>query len=161
MNIVVDLDGVLKGDKDQPIREGVILIGSLSSWNKITYLSSMGLEETKYWLDINKIVDFDRIIDKSIGLVDEELGPRQFNHARSLGLAEMYVTNNPKMWAYAFDQGIPSVMFGVPSYTRPEFRPDAPKRIRAWTDIEEAVEKQNALRTQDARLSRTEALNFE
>jgi hypothetical protein len=161
MNIVVDLDGVLKSDKDQPIREGVILVGSLSSWNKITYLSSMSTEETKYWLDINKIVDFDRIIDKTVGLVDESLGKRQFNYARSLGLVEMYVTNDPSMWAFAFDQGIPAVMFGVPSYTRPEFRPDAPKRVRAWTDIEEAIEKQNALRTQDARLSRTEALNFE
>jgi len=161
MNIVVDLDGVLKSDKDQPIREGVILVGSLSSWNKITYLSSMSADETKYWLDINKIVDFDRIVDKTVGLVDENLGERQFNYARSLGLVEMYVTNNPSMWAYAFDQGIPAVMFGVPSYTRPEFRPDAPKRVRAWTDIEEAIEKQNALRTQDARLSRTEALNFE
>jgi hypothetical protein len=161
MNIVVDLDGVLKSDKDQPIRAGVILVGSLSSWNKITYLSSMSTDETKYWLDINKIVDFDRIVDKTVGLVDENLGERQFNYARSLGLVEMYVTNNPSMWAYAFDQGIPAVMFGVPSYTRPEFRPDAPKRVRAWTDIEEAIEKQNVLRTQDARLSRTEALNFE
>jgi hypothetical protein len=52
-------------------------------------------------------------------------------------------------------------MFGAPSYTRPEFRPDAPKRLRAWNDIEKAIEEQNALRTQDARLSRTEALNFE
>lgn len=161
MNIVVDLDGVLRGQDDQPIRDGVILVGSLSSWNKITYISSMTTNETKFWLDINKIVDYDRIIDKSVELVDEDLPERQFNYARALGLVEMYVTNNPSMWAYAFDQGITSVMFGVPSYTRPEFRPDAPNRVRAWSDIEQAIEQQNALRTQDARVSRTEALNFE
>jgi hypothetical protein len=52
-------------------------------------------------------------------------------------------------------------MFGMPSYLRPEFRPDMPKKIRSWNQIEEAIEKQNVLRTQDARLSRTESLNFE
>jgi hypothetical protein len=52
-------------------------------------------------------------------------------------------------------------MFGVPSYTRVEFRPDAPSKRRAWTDIEEAVRKQNELRTKDARLVRQEVTNFE
>lgn len=160
MNVVVDLDGVLRTINDQPIKEGVIVVGSLSSWNKITYLSSMSLEETKHWLDINKIVDYDRIIDKSVSLPDEELGKRQLNYARSLGTVELYVTNNPSLWAYAFEQGISAIMFGVPSYTRPEFRPDAPKRIRAWSDIEKAIEKQNAILTQDVRVTRKEGVTF-
>jgi hypothetical protein len=73
----------------------------------------------------------------------------------------LFITNDPTLWAYAFDLGIPSVMFGVPSYTRVEFRPDAPRERRTWSDIEEAIKKQNALRTNDARISRTEALNFD
>jgi hypothetical protein len=112
-------------------------------------------------LDTNKVVDFDKIIDASAGLVNEDLGQRQINFARSLGPIDLFITNNPSLWSYAFDQGIASVMFGVPNYTRPEFRPDAPKRVRAWNDIEKSIEEQNVLRTNDARLSRTEALNFE
>ena len=96
-----------------------------------------------------------------MALVDENLAERQINVARARGRIDLFLTNNPTMWAYAFDQGIVPLMFGVPSYTRPEFRPDAPKRVRAWTDIEEAIRKQNELKTQDARLSRTEGLNFE
>ena len=161
MQILVDLDGVLRSEKDQPISQGVIMVGSLSSWNRITLMSSSNAAETQQWLDINKIVDFDRIIDLSVGLVNESLGQRQINFARSAGAIDLFITNNPELWAYAFNQGIASVMFGVPAYTRPEFRPDAPKNKRSWNEIEEAVKKQNKLRTQDARLSRTESLNFE
>jgi hypothetical protein len=161
MQILVDLEGVLKGDKDQPLSQGIVMVGSLSAWNKITLISPLNAEQTRQWLDVNKVVDFDKVIDSSVGLVGEELGERQVNHARSLGAIDLFITNNPTLWAYTFNQGIASVMFGVPSYTRPEFRPDAPKRLRAWNDIEKAIEEQNALRTQDARLHRTEALNFE
>lgn len=161
MQILVDLDGVLKGDKDQPISQGIIMIGSLSAWNKITLMSSLDQRQTTQWLDANKIVDFDHIITSAVGLVGEDLGERQVNHARAMGAIDLFITNNPSMWAYAFNQGIAAVMFGVPSYTRPEFRPDAPKRVRSWNDIEAAITKQNELRTQDARLSRTETLNFE
>ena len=161
MQILVDLNGVLRGDKDQPISQGVIMVGSLSAWNRIMLMSPLDESATKYWVDVNKIVDFDKIIDASVSLVDEDLGERQINYARSLGPVDLFVTNNPKLWAYAFDQGIASVMFGVPSYTQPEFRPDAPKRVRAWDDIEKSIEEQNVLRTNDARVSRTEALNFE
>ena len=161
MHILVDLDGVLKGTNDQPIAPGVIMVGSLSAWNNIILMSSESMSMTKNWLDVNKIVDFDKIVDNSVGLVDQELGHRQINHVRAAGPIDLFITNSPKLWAYAFEQGIPSVMFGVPSYTRPEFRPDAPKKVRAWNEVERAIEEQNALRTKDARLSRTEALNFE
>jgi hypothetical protein len=52
-------------------------------------------------------------------------------------------------------------MFGVPTYTRVEFRPDAPKKVRAWSEIEEAINKENQIRTQDARLNKTETIGFE
>jgi hypothetical protein len=161
MHIVVDLDGVLKGRNDNPISTGVIMVGSLSSWNKLTLISQASIVETQHWLDTNKIVDFDNIIDSSVALEGEGLSERQLNYVRGRGAVDLFITNNPTLWAYAFEQGIPSVMFGVPSYTRPEFRPDAPKKVRAWNDIEQAIEKQNTLRTKDARLTRTEGVKFE
>jgi hypothetical protein len=162
VHILVDLDGVLRAkNTDQPISQGVMMVGALSSWNSIVVMSSTDAKVTQQWLDVNKVVDFDRIIDSSVGLVDEDLSERQIKYARSIGPVDLFITNSPKSWAFAFEQGIAAVMFGVPSYTRPEFRPDAPRRVRSWNDIEQAIEEQNKLRTQDARLSRTEALNFE
>lgn len=161
MHILVDIDGVLRSRNSDPISTGVQMVGALSGWNQMSFMTSESEAAAKQWLDINKIVDYDRLIDSSVGLVGEDLAQRQINFARSRGAIDLFITNDPSRWAFAFDEGIPSVMFGVPSYTRPEFRPDAPPKLRAWNDIERAIEEQNAQRTNDARISRTEALNFE
>lgn len=161
MQILVDIDGVIKGVNDEPIGTGIIMVGTLSVYNKLILMTSDKGAAFRQWLDVNKVVEFDDIIDDSVGLVGESLGERQLLHARSRGPIDLFITNNPSLWAFAFDHGIPSVMFAVPSYTRIEFRPDAPKRVRAWNDIEEAIDKQNALRTNDKRLSRDEGVRFE
>jgi hypothetical protein len=161
MEILVELNGVLKSDSDKPIITGVLMYAALAAYNRVTIITDMKEAEAIRWMNENKVVDFDKIIDSSVYLTDEEPVKRQINHARSLGGIELFITNNPKHWAYAFEMGIPSVMFGVPSYTRAEFRPDAPRKLRAWTDIEEAVAKQNALRTQDRRISKHEGFRFE
>jgi hypothetical protein len=161
MHILVDIDGVLRGQNDEPIGTGIIMVGSLSSWNQITFMGNSTEAEIQYWADVNKVVDFDRIIDSSVHLEGENLSERQINVSRSRGPIDLFITNSPKTWAYAFNLGIPSVMFAVPSYTRTEFRPDAPKRVRQWDDIERSINEQNKLKTNDARLQRTEGLNFE
>lgn len=161
MHILVELDGVLRSRTQEPIATGIQMVGALSAYNQISLMTNASTPEVTQWLDINKVVDFDNVFDASLTLAGDELEHRQIKFARSKGKVDLFITNNPTLWAYAFDLGIPSVMFGVPSYTRPEFRPDAPRKVRAWSDIEEAIEKQNAMRTQDARLTRTEALNFE
>jgi hypothetical protein len=162
MKIVVELDGVLRGSRnDEPIATGILMTGALSAYNQITFITEMSPAGATKWLDENKIVDFDRIIDNSVALDGENLKERQLKFARSKGPIDLFITSNPSLWAFSFDLGIPSIMFGVPSYLRPEFRPDAPRSMRTWNQIEEAVAKQNALRTQDARLVRTETVRFE
>ncbi|CAB5219012.1 hypothetical protein UFOVP221_16 [uncultured Caudovirales phage] len=137
------------------------MASTLTAYNRLTYMTSSTEEEAIRWLDTHKIVDFDSIIDKSVDLIDVPLGQRQLTFARAQGRVELFITGDPKMWVYAFEQGIPSVLFGHPDYSRAEFRPDAPKRVRSWDDIQEAIDKQNTIRTQDLRLTRTESLNFE
>lgn len=161
MQILVELDGVMRGQNDELIGTGVLMYGTLTAYNRMTIMTSLSKVEAETWMNQNKVVDFDHLIDSSVHLEGEILQERQIKHARSLGGIDLFITSNPKLWAFAFDMGIPSVMFGVPSYLRPEFRPDAPKRLRAWTDIEEAVNRQNELRTKDVRLTRTEGFNFE
>jgi hypothetical protein len=161
VHILVEIDGVLRGRNNEPISNGIILVGQLSAYNTLSFMTELTTAEAEQWINVNKIVDYDYLIDSSVGLVDEPLGERQIRLARSKGNVDIFLTNNPTMWAYAFDQGITSIMFGVPSYTRPEFRPDAPKAVRAWSDIEAAVAKQNELRTKDARLTRGETVRFE
>lgn len=161
MHILVELEGVLRGQKDEPISSGILMVAQLAAYNQITFITSMSTPEAEQWTNLNKVVDYDNIIDNSVALVDEDLGERQLKVARAKGSIDLFITHSPTMWATAFDFGITSMMFAVPAYTRPEFRPDAPKRVRAWTDIEEAVAKQNELRTKDARQGRSEGVRFE
>lgn len=161
MQIVVELDGVLRTQDDKIIPTGILMYSTLAAFNRMTILSSLPKDATERWLNINKIVDFDLIIDSSVKLEDEDLTERQISVARSRGAVDLFITANPKSWVFAFDHGIPSAMFGVPAYSRVEFRPDAPKRVRAWDDIVKAIEVQNEVRTKDVRLTRTDGLNFE
>jgi hypothetical protein len=162
MHILVELDGVLKGHRnDEPITYGLLLIAQLSAYNQISFFTSMKPAEVRQWLDVNKVVDYDHLLDSSVSLEGEELTHRQIRAARAYRHIDLLITANPSTWVFSFEQGIPSMMFGQPAYLRPEFRPDAPKKIRSWDQIQEAVAKQNAALTQDARLSRTEGLNFE
>ena len=133
----------------------------LTAYNRMTILSSSTEEETLRWLNTNKIVDVDNIVDSSCALEGEPLGERQINVARSQGAIDLFITSNPKLWVYAFDQGVTCMMFGVPSYIRPEFRPDAPKKVRSWDSIQEAIDRQNEARVKDLRLTRNNDVSFE
>lgn len=162
MQILVELDGVLRGQKDEPIPLGIIMTAQLAAYNQIIFMTELSEAEAVQWINVNKVVDYDMLIDSNISLVDEPLKHRQLRYARARGNVDLVITNDPSFWAFAFEQGIPCMMLGVPAYTRIEFRPDAPKKVRAWTDIEEAIRKQNEIRTKDARLTRTdEGVRFE
>jgi hypothetical protein len=162
VHILVELEGVLKGPRnDEPILVGIQMVGALSSYNQISFLTEMSTLEAKQWVDVNKIVDYDNLLDASLHLEGDDLTERQIKHARSRGKVDMFITGNPEHWVVAFEQGLPSIMFGVPSYIRPEFRPDAPKRVRSWDEITKAIAKQNEQRTQDRRLTRGEGTNFD
>jgi hypothetical protein len=161
MQILVELDGVLRNQEDAPISTGVLMYQTLTVYNRMTVMSSMSKPEVERWLNVNKIVDYDLIIDGSANLVGDDLKQRQINIARASTGVELFITADPTAWVFAFNQGIPCAMFGTPAYQRVEFRPDAPKKMRSWDSIVEAVEKQNELKTKDVRLLRTEGLNFE
>lgn len=161
MQIIVELDGVIRGPNDVPIATGVLMVGTLTVYNRMIFLSATSKEDTERWMNQNKVVDYDLVLDNSVALEGEDLVERQLNVARSRGAIDLFITSNPDHWVYAFNHGIPCVMFAVPAYQRIEFRPDAPKRVRTWDNIVETVQKQNEIRTKDARLTRTESLNFE
>jgi hypothetical protein len=160
LHILVDADSVIRTVTQQPIRTGIEMVGALSGFNNVTFITHSQKEDLARWLDVHKIVDFDNIIDKSAALLGQVIYERQIQLARTRGNVDLVVTGNPLVWVYAFEQGIPSVMFGSPEYSRVEFRPDAPKKVRSWDDIVAAVDKQNELRTKDARLARTDSINF-
>lgn len=159
MHILVEMN-VVRTKDDKPIPTAVQMTSTLTVYNKLTYLTKGSKESAQQWLNLHKIVDVDDIIDRSVVLEGEVIVQRQIKVARTRGPVDLVITADPLTWKFAFEQGIPAVLYGESDYSRVEFRPDAPKRVRSWDEIEKAVDKQNEVRTRDARLARTESINF-
>jgi hypothetical protein len=94
MKILVELEGVLRGDTDAPISTGIIFAGTLSVHNKITFFTSLSRAEAEQWLNVNHIIDYDDLITSEVDLVGEELKERQVLLARSKGAVDMVITSS-------------------------------------------------------------------
>jgi len=151
LNILVSLDGVLSSESGEPIRAGVALYYALNINNRVALMTSRGEEDAKQWLQNHGIINYDDLIDTSFALEGEDLKKRQFVMSRSRAPIEMYVDSDPSMCAWVFEeQGIPAIMFMNPGYLAVERRPDAPKKVRTWNQIEESINRVNIARSKDA-----------
>ena len=151
MNILVSLDGVLSSDSGEPIRAGVALYYALNINNRVALMTSRKTEDAEHWLNSHGIINYDDLIDYSFHLEGENIKKRQFVMSRSRAPIEMYVDSDPLMCAWVFEeQGIPAVMFMNPGYLAVERRPDAPKQVRQWGEIEDAINRVNVAKSKDA-----------
>ena len=151
MNILVSLDGVLSSDSGEPIRAGVILYYALNAGHRVALMTSRTEEDAKAWLTLHGIINYDDLITMSYKLGDDDLKKRQFLLSRSRAPIEMYVDSDPSMCAWVFEtQNVTSLLFSHPGFVRVEHRPDAPKKVRAWADIEEAVNRVNIAKVKEA-----------
>lgn len=151
MNILVSLDGVLSSESGEPIRAGVALYYALNINNRVALMTSRGEEDAKHWLQSHGIINYDDLIDNSFALEGEDLKKRQFVVSRSRAPIEMYVDNDPTMCAWVFEQQrVPAVLFSHPGFAPVENRPDAPKKVRRWSDIEESITRVNIARSENA-----------
>lgn len=151
MNILVSLDGVLSSESGEPIRAGVALYYALNVNNRVAIMTKRTEADAKQWLQSHGIINYDDLIDISMSLEGEELKKRQFILSRSRAPIEMYVDSDPTMCAWVFqEQMVPTVLFSHPGYVKVEHRPDAPKKVRAWADIEDSINRVNIARSEAA-----------
>ena len=141
LRILVQLDGVLRRG-DQPIPEAVRLILSLTEGTEIVVLSDESEEATRHWLGETRLLPLvDTIMDNSVKVFEEDLTRRQITLQRSQRAIDMVITADPDLAAWCFDKGMLTFVFLHPGVHRPEWRPDAPKKVRAWSEIEGAVKR--------------------
>lgn len=151
MNILVALDGVLSSESGEPIRAGVQLYYALNINNRVAIMTKRTQEDAKQWLMSHGIINYDDLIDTSMSLEGEDLKKRQFILSRSRAPIEMYVDSDPAMCAWVFEtQMVPTVLFTHPGYVKVEHRPDAPKKVRAWADIEDSINRVNIAKSEAA-----------
>jgi len=151
VNVLLALDGVLSSESGEPIRAGVILYYALANAHRVTIITSRKTDDAEQWLQGHGIINYDELLDSSVALEGDDLKKRQFLLARSKAPLEMYVDSDPAMCAWAFEsQNVPSVLFSHPGYARVENRPDAPSKVRKWSDIEASVTRVNLAKAKEA-----------
>jgi len=151
LNILLNLDGVLSSESGEPIRAGVILYYALAHSHRVTLLTSRKTDDAEQWLQGHGIINYDELFDVGAHLEGEDLKKRQFLLARSKAPLEMYVDSDPSMCAWAFEtQNVTSLLFSHPGYVKVEDRPDAPTKVRKWSDIEASVNRVNMAKAKDA-----------
>lgn len=151
MNILVALDGVLSSENKEPIRTGVLLYYALNNGNRVGILTTQKKDAADHWLRSHGIIGYDDLMGDEVYLEGEDLKKRQFLLQRSKAPVELYVDSDPSMCAWVFEeQKVPFILLGVPSYLPVESRPDAPKKVRKWTDIENAIDKANLHKAEQA-----------
>lgn len=150
MNIILSLDGVLRAESGEPNRAGVLVYYALHAAHRVALITNQPADNTKHWLNSHGIVGFDDLLDNSVAMEGEDLKKRQFTLSRKNAPVELYVDSDPEMCAWVFSQGIPTLLVSHPSYLPVEHRPDAPRKVRKWNDIEEAITKHNIAKSKFA-----------
>ena len=150
MNILLSLDGVLSSEQGEPIRAGVVLYYALNNGHRVALMTSRNKADAEHWLASHGIVGYDDLVDISFHLEGEDLKKRQFVTSRSRAPIEMYVDADPSMCAWVFEeQQVPVLLFSNPLHAKIENRPDAPSKVRKWSDIEEAINRVNIAKTRE------------
>ena len=151
MNILLNLDGVLSSESGEPIRAGVLLYYALNANHRVSIITKRTKVDADHWLNSHGIIKYDDVLDNSCKLEGEDLKKRQVLLSRNKAPVELYVDADPEMCAWVFEkQGIPVILFSDPSFLPIEWRPDAPKQVRSWNEIEESINKINIARSKEA-----------
>lgn len=151
MNILLTLDGVLSSESGEPNRTGVILYYALNEGHRVTIVSNKPKADAEHWLKSHGIIGYDDLMGDEVHLEGEDLRKRQFLLSRSKSPIELYVDSDPAMCAWVFEhQLVPILLLSHPSYSTVENRPDAPSKVRRWSDIEAAIDKANVAKSEQA-----------
>jgi hypothetical protein len=151
MNIILSLNGVLQAESGEPNRAGVILYYALNTAHRVALITKDDKANAEHWLQSHGIIGYDDLLDNSVELTGEDLKKRQFLLSRGKAPVEMYVDSDPEMCAWVFEhQNVPTLLVSHPSYLPVEHRPDAPRKVRSWNQIEEAVTRVNIAKSKFA-----------
>lgn len=152
MNILVALEGILSSHDKKPNRTGVMLYYYLIPHSRVAIYTEWSKRDAENWLAVNGIIDYAELIDSSSGLHGDDLSQRQITIARSRQPIDLLWTANPELAAWAFEKGIPSLVFAHPDSIAIPHRPG----MKAWSTIEESITKRNIQRSLDARKEQAE-----
>jgi hypothetical protein len=132
--LLVQYEGVLQTDRDQPILDGFLLVQSLALGMRLVIATSATEARVAHQLRTEKLTDkIAEVIDRSVDLRPLPLWQRQIEVARTRYPVTMVLTARPEVAEWVVGHGITSLFFAHPGFSRPALRPDIGNR--KWSSL--------------------------
>lgn len=129
MTYLVQYEGVLMNQHEQPIMQGFQLIQSLASANRIVLATAGTRARVDHQLRTERLQDaIAEIIDSEVDLAPLPLWQRQIETARSRYPVAYVITPDPAVAEYVVEHGMVSLFFAHPGFSRPAQRPEQGNR---------------------------------
>lgn len=143
MNIVIFMDGVLRGGFGQPLRGGVAMYRALAAEHRILLIGN-DVEADKRWIAEENLPDYAHLAALDPLDVDDRIIWRTLSTFRSRGQIDLVIIANPELAAECFTLGYETMLYVSPAFARPSWRPDARKDAGAtpWQAFMEEVRNQ-------------------
>lgn len=153
---VIVVEGVLRQESgDGVVPQGELLYHALAQGNKVALVSnSLSEEKVAYWLRINGFRDHEYLFSAR---VDDpfEVGGTRLRQVKSVSATQnsvdLVIEPDPEIAARLMHEGVPTLLFMHPRYSRPEFRPDFEEKLTPWDALVEEIETQRILKSSDPR----------
>lgn len=146
MNVaLISIEGVLRKTMGgAPIPEGRRLYVSLANTGRIILLA-YGLNSSEEWLELNGCVQHDFIVRGTNAI---ELA----NALRREGYnIDLVVVPDPGEAQQLIAAGLNTLLFTHAEYAHPDWRPDAPRGVQAWSEIAKRVADEARAKAKDSR----------
>lgn len=143
MNVVMFIDGILRGGFGQPLRGGLGLYKALAAENRVL-LIGRDVEADKRWLSEEGIADYAHLL--ALDKLDE--GDRScwrtLGALRARGRIDAVYVADFGLVREIFSLGYDLYLYVSPAFTRPSWRPDArkPQGPTPWEAFTEEVHSQ-------------------
>ena len=161
MIVGMSLEGVLRTEQRAPIPMNLFLYKAMTATFQVWILTDSSAEEAEHWLRTRGMRDHAGVLGADVPRRQDVLRVDQIDTLRSHGQVAFVLDPDPAMARMCLSKGIPSLLYAHPRYSRPEFRPDAPKGVRRWEDIEAEIDHQQRMALEDGRLGEQQDRRFE
>jgi len=153
--VAITIEGVLQTHVgDAVIDSGRALYEGLVATFGVALITDLPEDEVKHWLGVNGFKDHSYLVLKEL-LDPESIAERRSLQVRRLkGFSvdvRMVIDGSPEVAQELFLDGVPTLLFLSPMYTRPEHRPDWDGSPPAWDDLVREVDRARELRAKDDR----------
>lgn len=150
MSIIVFADGVIRTDTRVPIFEGISVYHALNADAKVT-LAFDDEEEAERWCREHKFLEVDDILSNDKFKFEQDKNFAKVKHLQSQGPVFLVVTADLDLAKKCIEHGVRVFLFLHPKYISHKFRPDSREGIRSWAAIQEELDRQIELRSEDKR----------